>query len=89
MTTEIELFYSPYCKRCAAARRWVHEFATAPRHQGVVYRERNVLEDLERAVELGVKATPALAVSGRLIAVARWNKQAVRALLDPMLSLED
>jgi predicted DsbA family dithiol-disulfide isomerase len=81
MSVEIELFYSPWCLRCAAARRRLRALVAGSADGKLDYRERNVLENLERAVELGVTATPALAIGGRLVAVGRWQEARLRTLL--------
>lgn len=63
---KVELFYSPGCSRCAAAREDLK--ATAERTiTGIEWRELNILEDLNYAVELGVLTLPALAVDGELL----------------------
>lgn len=81
MPLKIEFFYSPYCTRCAAARRRMQALLIAPAGRKFIYHERNVLESLERAVELGVTATPALAVGGRLVNMGGWREAPLRALL--------
>lgn len=80
MPLEIELFYSPYCTRCATARRRVQALLAAPADRKFIYRERNVLENLERAVELGVTATPALAIAGKLVHADSWRETHLRKL---------
>lgn len=81
MPLEIEFFYSPYCTRCAAARRRMQTLLVAPAGQKFIYRERNVLENLERAVELGVTATPTLVIGGRPVNTGGWRETQLRALL--------
>lgn len=66
LIVKIELFYSPGCSQCASAREGLK--ATAERTvAGIEWRELNVLEDLNYAVELGVLTLPALAVDGELL----------------------
>lgn len=63
---KVELFYSPGCSQCAAARESLK--ATAERTvTGVEWHELNVLEDLDHAVELGVLTLPAVVVDGELL----------------------
>lgn len=81
MATEIELFYSPYCRRCANARRRLRALVTSLACPNLYYRERDVLENLERAVDLGVTTTPALAIDGRLVNAGGWRETCLRALL--------
>lgn len=63
---KVELFYSPGCSQCAAVREDLK--AAAERTvAGIEWRELNVLEDLDYAVELGVLSLPAIAVDGELL----------------------
>jgi hypothetical protein len=63
---KVELFYSPGCSQCAVVREDLK--ATAERTvAGIEWRELNVLEDLDYAVELGVLSLPAIAVDGELL----------------------
>ena len=78
---EIELFYSPYCSRCAAARQRLRKLLSGADYRNLSYRERNVLDALERAVDLGVSATPALAIGGKLVDAGGWREARLRALL--------
>lgn len=79
---DLELFYSPYCRRCKAARQQLQKFLSVVGEPGLNYRERDVIKDLERAVELGVTATPALALNGKLVAAGAWRPEQLRALLE-------
>ena len=63
---KVELFYSPSCSQCAAAREGLK--ATAERTvTGIEWHEVNVLEDLDHAVELGVLTLPAVVVDDELL----------------------
>lgn len=63
---KIELFYSPGCRKCDAARAGLRAAvdAVAP---GTVWRELNVLDELDYAVSLGVLTLPAVAIDGELV----------------------
>ena len=89
MSLDVELFFSPYCPHCRAAREHVRAAISVLPENTVRYQERNVIEHLERAVELGVKATPAIAVSGKLLPMIRWEKKALRTLLNSQIKKED
>lgn len=62
---QIELFYTPGCSQCDGARQQL-KAVTLHRFPQVLWRECNVLEALDRAVELGVLSLPALAIDGEL-----------------------
>lgn len=63
---KIELFYSPGCGRCAESRDGLKAAALrlAP---ALEWRDVNVLEELDYAVQLGILTLPALAIDGALV----------------------
>ncbi|BAP89036.1 glutaredoxin-like protein [Burkholderiales bacterium GJ-E10] len=63
---KIELFYAPGCAKCAAAtdELKIAAEATVP---GVEWCEVNVLDSIDRAVDMGILTLPALAVDGELL----------------------
>lgn len=63
---KIELFYSPGCTRCDAGKTELRVAAETV-VPGIEWREVNVLDSFERAVELGVLTLPALAIDGKLV----------------------
>jgi len=65
---KIELFFSPGCKQCDAARAGLK--STAEKTLADVswaWAELNVLEHLDYAVELGILTLPAIAIDGALV----------------------
>jgi len=62
---KIELFHAPGCKRCATVTAELQRFAAGI--GGVEWCEVNVLDSLDRAVEVGVLTLPALAIDGELV----------------------
>lgn len=63
---KVELFTSPGCGQCAeagAALRAVAEQAVP----AVEWREVNVLDELDHAVQLGVLTLPAIAINGEIV----------------------
>lgn len=62
----VELFYTEGCKKCAAVRADLKAAAkqAAP---DVAWREINVLDELDYAVELGVLTLPALVIDRELV----------------------
>lgn len=65
---KIELFYTPGCAKCAGATTALK--AAVETVPGVEWCEVNVLDEIERAVDLGVLTLPALAVDGVLVFTA-------------------
>lgn len=62
---KVELFHASGCERCAPLMAELR--ATAAVVGGVEWDEIDVLDSLERAVELGVLTLPALAIDGVLV----------------------
>jgi len=61
---KVELFALPGCQRCAQAQAELRAVAMAA---GAQWCEVDVLQSVDRAVELGVLSLPALAIDGRLV----------------------
>ena len=79
----VELFYSPGCTQCDGALTQLKAAALQCFPQ-VQWRECNVLEALDRAVELGVLSLPALAVNGDLLFPKLPTPQQLCAALEPL-----
>lgn len=67
MTIRIEAFYTPGCTKCAQARETLKAIAERIGRGRVTWREVNVLEEIDYAVELGVLSPPAIAIDGILV----------------------
>jgi len=65
---KIELFHTPGCAKCAGTATALKAAAEAV--PGVEWCEVNVLDELDRAIDLGVLTLPALAVDGELVFTA-------------------
>jgi predicted thioredoxin/glutaredoxin len=63
---KLELFFTAGCASCDAAREGLKAAATqqAP---DLTWREVNVLDELDYAVELGVLTLPAVVIDGELV----------------------
>ena len=67
MSVKIELIAAPGCGKCSAAHEQLHAIAnTMFGENDVIWREVNVLKELDYAVSLGVLSMPAIAVNGEL-----------------------
>lgn len=76
----VELIHAPGCERCTAEREAL-KAAALQAVAGVEWRERDVLEDLDYAVECGVLSTPAIIVDGELVFSALPTPQQLYAAL--------
>jgi thioredoxin 1 len=79
---EVEVFSSPGCTRCSRAKDMLRRLAEEIGGGRIVWREVNVLEEIDRAVRLGVLSTPALAIAGRLVFTALPSAKKLRAALE-------
>jgi glutaredoxin len=62
----VELFYTPGCEKCANGKEALRAVAEAL-IPNLVWRELNVLDELDYAVEVGVLTLPAIAIDGKVV----------------------
>lgn len=65
-TMRIELLHAPGCKRCARASEGLRAVAERLVGDALDWRELDVTQHLDYAVQLGVLSPPALAIDGQL-----------------------
>lgn len=63
----IELFSTPGCDKCAQAKEGLRAVAENFGTDKVTWREVDVLQEIDYAVDLGVTAPPAIAIDGQLV----------------------
>jgi thioredoxin 1 len=65
-TVKVELFHAPGCAACDGARA---ELQTAAQQtvKDLEWHEVNVVDNIDRAVELGVLTLPAIVIDGKLV----------------------
>ena len=67
MTVKIEVIAAPGCRKCSGAQGELRAIAAFVLGEDrLVWREVNVLKELDYAVSLGVLSMPAMAVHGEL-----------------------
>lgn len=86
MPIKVETFSAPGCARCAETRDALKsvvddEFGA----ERVSWRELDVLEEIDYAVELGVVSPPAMAIDGELVFPALPTPERLRAELNKRL----
>lgn len=81
MAVIVELFTSNVCSRCVQAKVILNELVDELGDQRVELRFVDVVENIDHAVEVGVLATPALAVNGKLVFPSLPGKRRVRERL--------
>ncbi len=63
---KVEMFYTPGCHECVAAHAKLRA-AVQEVVKDLIWREVNVLDDLDHAVELGVMTLPSIVIDGELV----------------------
>jgi len=63
---KVELFYSPGCSACVDRQA---ELSTAAQEaiKDIEWRETNVLDSLDHAVELGIMTLPSIVIDGEVV----------------------
>lgn len=85
MAIKVEAFSTPGCTKCAEAREMLKAIAQELGGERVIWREVDVLEEMDYAVELGVLSPPAIAIDGELVFPAlpsakRFREELVKRL---------
>jgi len=87
MNILIEVFSAPGCSKCAEGREALKTVAEALGKDRITWRDLNVLEEMDYAVELGVMAPPAIAIDGELVFPALPTPEQLRRELTRRLAL--
>ncbi|USF88673.1 thioredoxin family protein [Candidatus Endoriftia persephone] len=78
---QIELFTAPDCSQCGRAKQRLQAIVDGWTEGEVDLRMVNVLEELDYAVQIGVLATPAIAIDGELVFTALPSEKRLRQTL--------
>ena len=81
MKIVIEAFSAPGCSKCAQARQALKSVAEELDKERFLWRDVNVLEEIDYAVQLGVLTPPSLAIDGKLVFPALPTPDRLRAEL--------
>jgi len=63
----IEVFSSPGCSKCRHAKDVLRQLADELGGDKINWREVNILDEMDHAIELGVMSTPSIAINGDLV----------------------
>ena len=78
---KVEVFSSPGCGKCAQGKSMLKAVAEELGQDKVSWREVNILEEIDYAVDLGVMSSPAIAINGELVFVSLPSATKLRAEL--------
>lgn len=82
---KVELFSSPGCIRCGEVFELLQTITRDFGDGGIEWREVNVLDELDHAVELGVLSMPAIAIDGELVFSSHPSARKLRKVLEQRL----
>lgn len=82
----IEIFTAPNCNRCGRAVTLIEEIITEMAIDNVQCRKVDVLENIDYAVQLGILATPAIVINGKLIFTSLPTKAKLLTTLQDYLN---
>ena len=81
MTIKVEVFSSPGCGKCGHAKDVLRNITEDEGFESIQWREVNILEELDYAVELGVLSTPSIAIDDELVFSSLPSAKKLRAEL--------
>ncbi len=79
--TKVEIFIAPGCGRCGKAKHVLEAIVDEMGADKFEWREVNILQEIDYAVELGVLSTPSFAIDGKLIFTALPSVQQLQKTL--------
>ena len=74
----IEIFSAPGCNKCRRAYRLAQDVLQELDNHDIALRLVNIVEELEYAVDLGIRATPGIVFNGTLVFTAIPTEEALR-----------
>ncbi len=83
MQIQVEVFTAPGCGKCGRAKEVLKGVVEShPAGDAISWREVNILEEIDYAVQLGVLSTPAIAINGDLVFTALPSEKKLRRVLE-------
>jgi len=76
---KVEVFSSPGCSKCTQAKTVLQAVVADLGADKVAWREVNILEEIDFAVDLGILSLPAIAIDGELVFTALPSAEKLRA----------
>lgn len=84
-TIKIEVFSSPGCSKCGHAKEMLRKMVAELEADRIVWREINILDELDYSVKMGVMSTPAIAIDNELVFSGLPSSKKLRAYLENKL----
>ncbi len=89
MAVNVEIFSSPGCTKCGRAKEVLRRLAGELGPDRIQWREVDVLEELDYAVDTGVLSTPAIVMDGELVFSGLPSARRLRQELERRLGSEE
>jgi len=80
----IEVFSAPGCGKCGHAKEILKNIVLQYK-ENLTWREVDIMQDMDYAVELGVLSTPAIAIDGQLVFTSLPSKEKLLAEIERRL----
>jgi len=64
---KVDVFSSPGCSKCSHTKEILRKLVEELGGDAIQWREVNILDELDHAVQLGVLSTPAISINGELV----------------------
>jgi len=84
----VEVFSSPGCSKCGHAKDVLRKLVEELGGEKIQWREVNILDELDHAIELGVMTTPSIAINRELVFASLPSAKKLRAELEKQLAKE-
>jgi glutaredoxin len=68
--TKVEVFTAPGCGKCGKAKDELENIVGQLGSDKFEWREVNILQEMDYAIDLGVLSTPSIAINGELVFTA-------------------
>lgn len=84
----VDVFVLPGCVRCLCGLGALEEVVRSFGPDSFIWGERDLLENIDRAVQLGILSAPAIAVDGKLAFSSLPTPQQLRAELSKYVNAQ-
>ncbi len=85
--TKIEVFTAPGCGKCGKAKDELETIVDQLGNEKFEWREVNILQEMDYAIELGVLSTPSIAINGELVFTALPSARQLLQALESRLEV--
>jgi len=82
----IEVFCAPNCDRCESAVKSLKDTIRMIDASSVVWRKVNIVDEFDYAVELGLRATPAIVINGKLMFTGKPDQKTLVETIATMIT---